>query len=614
MELICLIISVLILVAAVICAVRQMGRTRKRNFFFAPLNVLFVGVFLAVTILFIPVHFDWQSEAYQGSYTKAFLSFLDSILLALYSAIRYFIADGDYDLIFCHIENALIPAYATVGIVLMVVAPLLTFGFVISFFKNLNAHVAYIASYFKSVYVFSELNDRSVALARDLRRQHPKCAVVFTNVFRDEVDEMKELWQDVSELKPICFRKDILSVDFRAHSKKKDIHFFVIAGNEQENIRNGIRFIKAYGDLPNSYLYVFTSDAVSELLLSAEKNGSMIVRRVNPARSLIDQTLYDEGIELFRNARPDEDGIKQIGAVVVGLGEYGRSMVKALTWFCQMDGYRVKIDAFDQDPLAEERFCGSCPELMDERHNGVFVPGEAEYTLRIHSGSFVGTKSFMDQILALTDTTYVLVALGDDEENLKAALQLRMLFERMNIQPVIQTVIYDSEKKAVLSGKANYKDQPYRIDYIGDLDSSYTEKVIIHSELDTDALSRHLRGGYYTEEQFWAYEYFYHSSIAASIHAKMRILCNIPGADKPDHELTEHERSVLEALEHRRWNAYMRAEGYVFSGSTDKRTRNDLAKLHPDLVPFDMLSSSEKRKDSKIGAMAVKSGEKDEVE
>lgn len=85
MELICLIISVLILVAAVICAVRQMGRTRKRNFFFAPLNVLFVGVFLAVTILFIPVHFDWQSEAYQGSYTKAFLSFLDSILLALYS-------------------------------------------------------------------------------------------------------------------------------------------------------------------------------------------------------------------------------------------------------------------------------------------------------------------------------------------------------------------------------------------------------------------------------------------------------------------------------------------------------------------------------------------------
>ena len=82
----------------------------------------------------------------------------------------------------------------------------------------------------------------------------------------------------------------------------------------------------------------------------------------------------------------------------------------------------------------------------------------------------------------------------------------------------------------------------------------------------------------------------------------MRILCDIPGADKPENELTERERCVLEALEHRRWNAYMRAEGYIYSGSTDKASRNDLAKIHPDLVPFDMLSSSEKRKDSMIGA------------
>ena len=62
------------------------------------------------------------------------------------------------------------------------------------------------------------------------------------------------------------------------------------------------------------------------------------------------------------------------------------------------------------------------------------------------------------------------------------------------------------------------------------------------------------------------------------------------------------ERDIIEVLEHRRWNAYMRAEGYVFSGSKDKRSRNDLAKMHHDLVDFSSLSEEDKRKDRHVGS------------
>ena len=123
--------------------------------------------------------------------------------------------------------------------------------------------------------------------------------------------------------------------------------------------------------------------------------------------------------------------------------------------------------------------------------------------------------------------------------------------------------------------------------------------MIIDSELEEDALRIHMKWG--KEEEFWTYEYNYRSSMASAIHMKARIACKIPGADKMEKDLTEEERDIIEVLEHRRWNAYMRAEGYVFSGSKEKSSRNDLGKMHHDLVDFSSLSEEEKRKDSKVG-------------
>ena len=123
--------------------------------------------------------------------------------------------------------------------------------------------------------------------------------------------------------------------------------------------------------------------------------------------------------------------------------------------------------------------------------------------------------------------------------------------------------------------------------------------MILDSELEAEALQRHLKWG--KEEEFWTYEYNYRSSIASAIHFHARIRCGIPGAGKREEELTPAERLVIETLEHRRWNAYMRAEGYIYSGSKEKSSRNDLGKMHHDLVDYASLSEEEKRKDSRVG-------------
>ena len=274
-------------------------------------------------------------------------------------------------------------------------------------------------------------------------------------------------------------------------------------------------------------------------------------------------------------------------------------MVKALTWYGQMDGYKLELHAFDKDPLAEEKFVALAPELMSEDYNGADVEGEAQYQITVHSGIDVDTITFANEIAKLNNATYVVVALGDDDVNIRTAVNLRMYFERLKIHPVIQAIVYNSQQRKALEGIENYRKQAYDIRFIGDLDSSYTEAVIIDSELENDALRRHLKWG--KEEEFWTYLYNYRSSMASAIHMKARIACGIPGANKTEEELTGEEQKTIETLEHRRWNAYMRAEGYVYSGSNDKSSRNDLAKMHHDLVDFSSLTEEEKRKDSAVG-------------
>ena len=50
-------------------------------------------------------------------------------------------------------------------------------------------------------------------------------------------------------------------------------------------------------------------------------------------------------------------------------------------------------------------------------------------------------------------------------------------------------------------------------------------------------------------------------------------------------------------LEHRRWNAYMRTEGYIPSPGNDINDKRSLAKVHGNLVPFAELSQEDREKD-----------------
>lgn len=552
-------------------------------------NCLPVAVALASGVLFYPIYMGQE------------LGVLKSLLLSIHTVMRLFVLDGDFLIIQeFNVEPAyLAGAFSCLAAVLYVLAPMMTFHFILSFFKDLTAFRRLYTGLGGDLYIFSELNEKSLALAASVKQANRKNRVVFTDVFESEEEEAFECREKAREMRAICFKKDIATIHWAPCAGKRRVCLFIIGRDSEENLEQSVALVEQYGSRKNFNLYLFSDSIESELLFSSVSGEGMHIRRIDPARIRVDHLLYDQGQVLYRDAVAESSGEKRIRAVILGLGHHGTEMLKALAWMGQMDGYHLEVHAFDKNEKALEMFTAQCPELMSPARNGTREPGEAHYDIKIHSGVDAAEAEFAELYAGLGVVTYAFVSLGSDEENIRFAVKIRQLSAQAGHHPTIHTFVYAPGKKKYLEKVTDYRGHAYDIHFFGDLESVYSLNTVVDSPLYKEALRRHLKWG--CERDFWAYEYNFHSSVAAAIHLEMRQRAGIPWAGKTMESLTLEERDALEDLEHRRWNAYMRSEGYRFSGSTDKSSRNDLAKLHHDLVPFARLSEKDKRKDSRVG-------------
>lgn len=592
------VLSAALLAIAAVFAIYTAKKPYRSSRLITPSRVLAVGVFLSGWVLFFPHYFE------EFATQPLFARLWETFWVAAHHTVRLFIIDTDFGEIFSSATAQGLDAYAILGTVLLILAPVMTAGVILSFFRNFVSYIKCFTHRRSDAYIFSDLSEKSLALAKDLAKAHKNAVLIFTDVFEEDNETSYELRERARELGAICFRKDIASLNLRFFSKSSALYFFAIGEDEVENVKQAFTITNTEGPYTkreNVFLYVFTTEVESELLLSNLPETRIRLRRVDDIRSLVLRNLYDSGEMLFSNALPTEDGKKEIRALVVGTGGHGSEMIKALSWFCQMEGYTVTVNAIDLDENAADRFSMQAPALMSERNNGVYATGEAECKIIFHNGISVDDARFTRVLDEMESPTYVFVSLGDDARNVRTAVYLRQYFRQKHASdPVIQAIVYDTKNKDILNQAHNWKGQPYGISFIGAREEMYSERVILRQDLEAEALATHKSYGG-SEEDFYRFEYNYSSSMASALHRHLRRKLKIADFDKPQCELTEEERELLERIEHRRWNAYMRAEGYVYSGSPDKTSRDDLAKMHHNLIPFDELSEEDKRKDSIVG-------------
>ncbi len=220
MYLIFFLISIFVFSTAAVLAVVSFLYNHKKFFqWFTPVRILVVGCFLAALILLLPVYRN-RTVVDEG----VFFSWFSSAFRSLYDGIRLFLIDGNYSTLGeVSGVDAGIPFHAALiyniyTVILYLLAPLLTAGFLLSFFKNASAWIRLKCHLRRhDVYVLSSLNERAMILAEDIvnNRKGRKPIVIFTDVYEKEDEENNELLERAKAIGAICFRKDITKIPLK---------------------------------------------------------------------------------------------------------------------------------------------------------------------------------------------------------------------------------------------------------------------------------------------------------------------------------------------------------------------------------------------------------------
>lgn len=165
-------LSLLVLALAIGIALKRRKPTGGKPF---PFSRGIVSVALIAVSVFIYV-FPLQMYVYLGDY-QGESDLGAAFALALYETVRVFFVGADFNFVkdAVSISSDVLQSFCVIyGGLLYALAPMMTIGFVLSMFKDFWAQVRFmVPRYFRTTYyVFSELNERSLALATSICRQY----------------------------------------------------------------------------------------------------------------------------------------------------------------------------------------------------------------------------------------------------------------------------------------------------------------------------------------------------------------------------------------------------------------------------------------------------------
>ena len=631
-------LSIICCVTSLIIAIIKIMFTKREKW----LWVFTGGVYVSLVLIF-SVHFHMNMINEEG------IGWLHAFVFAFYKAMQVFSLNVEFNTVleFTNYIDILPGEVFTLYVYgLYALAPVLIVSNIISMFVDILDNIRFACSKKEGTsYVFSEMNIQTVTMAKRIRNHYHKSSIIFTDLAtaKKENVDVDKLIEEVHDIDAICLKKDLGHLDLTKKSGGNEI--FIIGDDETKNLSLAIALNDKYKDgNTKTKIYFYTNVESSKVVIDSLDKGNKLVddgldafieenknldvvknwsgkkiegeysiRCFDTVEQIVQETLVADYKAIMDSAASKVGKENNVSFTIVGTGNYGMQFLKAVAWMFQIESYAVRINAIDCRADLKEIIAQQYPELLER--TGDRTEQEAWCDVYAYPGINVNSSKLDDLILSnqnenFANTDAILVALGDDEKNIKVALHIRELYARVLRKkgidethcaesPIIYAVVRSKEKADAIQGLGNYGSEKYNIKLIGDFSAEYSYDRIMQDKTDDKvALHYHLQwvikdGSDEIKKNVELYEassYCQESSKAQVIH--QRCLNQIPHIIVRLAETSDSQKELRKRIEHSRWNAYMRGIGYQYH-----LEKSALGKLHKDLVAFNKLSKATQEKD-----------------
>ena len=433
-------------------------------------------------------------------------------------------------------------------------------------------------------YIFSDLDANSVRMAKDLAREDSVC--IFLRTHRNKVDT--NLLKELEAIHFFLYPGDEARFLLWPWRRRHLLRFFFLSENTDENFQRMQDFLTATG---KDDLFIPRNISLPEgrfqqelYLLSETESAPMLIDHLrnmlkdaecfrNTELRLLDRfraTSYDllRNVPLHAHIQKDSQG-DQRHMLILGFGKIGREFFRAACSLGILHGCTTEFTLCDLDICSKlNGFESQCPELRK--------------SVTIHPRKLDLDTAALEQLVTAADYHYILVALGDDERNIRVASRLKRFYRLSHwehlagrrtgdIQPQICVNIEDSIKRDYThklwtdaSERANAKAWDNSLHVFGGLDQVFTLKVLMPRNLWNAAryVHRELNSIPPTAPLDWG-EYERRSSIACAVRAEYLCDAVCDGEKRKEYEnnLSPADQSKFADTEHLRWMTYVRSEG-----------------------------------------------------
>lgn len=477
------------------------------------------------------------------------------------------------------------------------------------------------------VYLFSQCNEKTLAIAESISMKHDKNAVLVFAASDEDVSDVHK--ESIRKIDAILMKLRVEDVYSNLNGKSTELEVFLFNDKEEQNlsqmaditkgpVNSYVRIFAEVNALPWS-LYddyiaartkaenkkdekkVESTEAENDAKTDDNKEDEppkLTINLVRTEENFIYNTLLVESI--FEDAVAYKKGVKQIKILIAGYNDRNFEFLKAVLHLGQMPGYELSVvlieDGDHRDVIKQK-----IPELY-EKGAGY---GDAIYTFKHITGISYDSIRFDESIgEECKDFTYAFINVEDDISNLGLAIRTDIARQRARRAGNYRILVNICNRELCNDDKLN-KQITENMRIVGGIREVYARDFIAMSSIEkaTKVIHKNRYKGKKTWEEYCNNEYNRHSVYARTLSFAFKIkVIDEKEETKGKYQLTTDDDTWI-VYEHMRWDMYTRTMGYIKApddfpreedGSIPGKIRKAL-KIHQDLVPFDQLPVNEKK-------------------